>query len=208
MKRRIKTGRLRTLGFSLNILTDSEAEEIHIASLELLKETGVFVESEEAIAIYDGSGCIVDRKEKVVRFPHWVVEEAIRSAPSTFYAYGRRPEDDVILGDGRVTFTNFGEGIMFVDPYTGIRRETTKEDIKKAAKIIDYLKNIETYERAMCSHDKPHQLQALHNAEASLKNTTKHHWLCSVNGFQAGKIYEMLIQIVGSKEKLKKRLWR
>ena len=69
MKRRIKTGRLRTLGFSLNILTDSEAEEIHIASLELLKETGVFVESEEAIAIYDGSGCIVDRKEKVVRFP-------------------------------------------------------------------------------------------------------------------------------------------
>jgi len=205
MKRRLKAGKRRNSGFSLNVLTDDEAREIHLATLELLKDTGVFVENDEAMAILDGGGCLVDRKEKVVRFPHWVVEDAIQSAPSTFYAYGRRPEDDVILEDNRVTFTNFGEGIMFVDPYTGARRETTKADIEKAAKIIDYLENIETYERAMCSHDKPYQVQALHNAEASLTNTTKHHWLCPVDGFQAAKILEMCIEIVGSKEMLKER---
>ena len=205
MKRRIKAGPKRNSGFSLNVLTDDEAHEIHLATLELLKDVGLFVENDEAIEIFDGGGCQVDAKEKVVRFPHWVVEDAIRSAPSTFYAYGRRPEDDVILEDSRVTFTNFGEGIMFVDPYTGAHRETTKADIEKAARIIDYLPNVETYERAMCSHDKPPEVQALHNAEASLTHTSKHHWLCPVDGFQASKIFDMCIEIAGSEEKLRKR---
>ena len=131
-------------------------------------------------------------KNKVVKFPHYVVEDAIESAPAKFYAYGRRPEDDVLLEDNRVTFTNFGEGIEFVDPYTGRRRETRKADIEKAARIIDYLDYVETYERAMCSHDKPPETQALHNAEASLTNTVKHHWLGPVDKYQCGKIVEIM----------------
>jgi trimethylamine--corrinoid protein Co-methyltransferase len=177
MKRRLKSGKRRNSGFSLNVMTDDEVHEIHLATLEVLKDTGVFVESDEALAIFDGGGCRVDAGNKIVKFPHWVVEDAIQSAPATFYACGRRPEDDVVLEDNRVTFTNFGEGIMFVDPYSAEHRETTKADIEKAARIIDYLEHVETYERAMCSHDKPPQVQALHNAEASLTNTTKHHWL-------------------------------
>jgi trimethylamine--corrinoid protein Co-methyltransferase len=134
-----------------------------------------------------------------------VVEDAIRSAPASFIACGRRPEDDVALEDNRVTFTNFGEGIMFVDPYTGEHRDTTKADIEKAARIIDALEHIETYERAMCSHDKPPQVQAIHNAQASLTNTTKHHWLCPVDRSQAPKIIEMCAAIAGSRDKLRER---
>ncbi|UCG06649.1 MAG: trimethylamine methyltransferase family protein [Desulfobacterales bacterium] len=205
MKRRLKAGKRRNSGFSLNVLTDDECNEIHLATLDVLKHTGVFVEHEEALEVLDGGGCLVDRKNKVVKFPHWVVEDAIRMAPSTFYAYGRRPEDDVVLEDNRVTFTNFGEGIMFVDPVTGEHRETTKADIIKAARIIDSLEHIETYERAMCSHDKPPEVQAIHNAEASLTNTTKHHWLGPVNGYQADKVIDICTAIVGSQEEFRKR---
>ena len=116
MIRRLKAGIQRNSGFSLNVMTDDEAHEIHLATLEVLRDTGVFVESEEAIAIFDGAGCIVDPKTKTVKFPAWVVEDAIQSTPATFVACGRRPEDDIILQDNRVSFTNFGEGIMFVDP--------------------------------------------------------------------------------------------
>ena len=104
MIRRLKVGIQRNSGFSLNVMTDDEAHEIHLATLEVLRDTGVFVESEEAMAIYDGAGCIVDPKTKTVKFPAWVVEDAIRSAPATFVACGRKPEDDVILQDNRVTF--------------------------------------------------------------------------------------------------------
>ena len=205
MKRRLKAGKNRNSGFSLNVMTDDEVHEIHLGTLEILKDVGIFVENEAALEVYDGGGCEVDTKKQVVKFPHWVVEDAINSAPATYHACGRRPEDDILLEDNRVTFTNFGEGIMFVDPYTGEHRETTKADIIKASRIIDYLEHIETYERAMCSHDKPPESQALHNAEASLTNTTKHHWLCPVDGFQAKKITEMCAAIVGGKERLKKR---
>jgi len=205
MKRRVKAGKSRSSGFSLHVMTDDEVHEIHLGTLEVLKDVGVFVENEEALERFDCGGCEVDPKSKVVKFPHWVIEEAIESAPRTYYACGRRPEDDVLLEDNRVTFTNFGEGIMFVDPHSGEHRETTKADIVKASRIIDYLENVETYERAMCSHDKPPESQALHNAEASLTNTTKHHWLCPVDRFQAKKITEMCAAIVGGRDVLKKR---
>ena len=48
MLRKRKAGIKRNSGFSLNVMTDDEAHEIHLATLEVLKETGVFVESEEA----------------------------------------------------------------------------------------------------------------------------------------------------------------
>ena len=205
MKRRPKVGKRRTQGFSLNVLTDDEVHEIHLATLEVLKDTGVFVENDEALDVLDGGGCIVDRSKKTVRFPHYVVEDCISWAPASFNACGRRPEDDVLLEDNRVTFTNFGEGIRFIDPYTAEHRETTKADIEKAARIIDSLEHVETYERAMCSHDKPPKVQALHNAEASLANTVKHHWLCPVDLYQAKKIVEMCASIVGGKERLRQR---
>ena len=64
MFRKRKAGILRNSGFSLNVMTDDEAHEIHLATLEVLKETGVFVESEEAMAMLDGGGCRVDPKQK------------------------------------------------------------------------------------------------------------------------------------------------
>lgn len=205
MKRRKKAGIQRNSGFSLNLMTDDELNEIHLATLEVLGNTGVFVENEKALEVFHGAGCSVDAKNNTVKIPHFIVEESIRTAPSTFMAYGRISESDVALEDNRVTFTNFGEGIMFVDPYDGEHRDTTKADIEKTSRVIDYLDNVETYERAMCSHDKPPEVQAIHNAEASLTNTTKHHWLGPVNGFQLEKIVDICVAIAGGKEQLRQR---
>ncbi len=205
MKRPIKAGKLYNGGFSLNVLTDDELDEIHLATLEVLKTVGVFVESEEAREIFGSNGAKVDEKTRVVTFDPWIVEDAVRTAPDTFHAYGRIPESDVALEANRVTFTNFGEGIMFVDPYTGEHRETTKKDIEMAARVIDSLEHVETYERCMLSHDKHHSVQALHNAEASLTNTTKHHWLGPVDRYQCGKIIEICCAIAGGREAFRER---
>jgi trimethylamine--corrinoid protein Co-methyltransferase len=57
----------------------------------------------------------------------------------------------------------------------------------------------------MASHDAPQETMALHNAEASLTNTSKHHWLGPVNGYCSQKIVDMLAAIVGGKDKLRER---
>jgi len=205
MKRPIKSGKHHNGGFNLNVLTEDELHEIHLGTLEILKTTGLFVESEEAREIFRIGGALVNETNKVVTFPPWLVEDAIHSAPATFHAYGRIPESDVVLEANRITFTNFGEGIMFVDPYTGEHRETTKKDVEMASLVIDSLEHIETYERCMLSHDRHHAVQALHNAEASLTHTTKHHWLGPVDRFQCGKIIEICWAIAGGEDKFRER---
>jgi len=205
MIRNQHAGKLKSGGLSLNILNNDELEQIHSATLEVLFRTGIFVEDEEALEIFHGAGARVDKKTKVVKLPAHLVEDAIRWAPSSFVACGRSPENDVVLGSNRVTFTNFGEGIVIKDIHTGELRETTKKDAREAARLIDALDNIDTYERAVLSHDVPHEVCALHNAEASLTNTAKHHWIGPMNGYCLDKIVEMGAAIAGGYKALKAR---
>ena len=205
MIRSLHAGRRQTGGFSLNVFTDDELEDIHLATLEVLQKTGVFVGNDEAIDVYEMAGAVVDHNNRIVKIPPHVVEDAIQSAPSKFIAGGRTPKNDVVLERNRVTFTNFGEGIKIVDPYTGEHRTTVKADTANAAKLVDYLDNLDTYERIMASHDVPQETISLHNAEASLTNTSKHHWLGPVNGYCSKKIVDMLAAIVGGKDKLRER---
>ena len=51
MKRNFHPGRQISAGLSLNILTDDELDAIHQGTLEVLNETGVFVETENEMGI-------------------------------------------------------------------------------------------------------------------------------------------------------------
>ncbi|MCF8069851.1 MAG: trimethylamine methyltransferase family protein [Desulfobacterales bacterium] len=205
MNRNLQSCRVQNMGFGLNTISDDGLNDIHLATLEVLSKTGVYVGDDEALEIYHAGGANVDKNKKIVKIPPHVVEDAVRSTPSKFVACGRIPEQDVILEANRVCFTNFGEGISITDPYTGELRPTYKSDVANAALLVDKLEHIDVYERAMLSSDVPHEVSALHNAEASLINTTKHNFLGPLDQFQARKIVEMLTVICGSKEKLIER---
>jgi len=204
-KRRLKAGKLGSGGLGLTPLTEAEMNELHLASMEVMRTKGIFVESKEARELYGDNGCIVDEKNRLVKIPEYLVMEAVNSAPTNFKACGRLSEYDIMLEDTRVSFTNFGEGIEFVNPYTLERKASVKEDTCMTAKIVDYLDHVETYERSLLSHDKAPPVQALHNAHASLTNTCKHHWLGPVNTYQLNKIHEMCSIIVGGDDILKER---
>ena len=118
MRRNPRAGARASGGFRLEVFTDDELHEIHSATLEVLARTGVFVEDGEARDIFAAAGAEVDRDSSVVRLPAHLVEDAVRSAPSSVVLCGRDPARDVVLEDGRVGFTNFGEGIQVVDPRT------------------------------------------------------------------------------------------
>jgi trimethylamine--corrinoid protein Co-methyltransferase len=205
VKRNLHAGKRQSGGFSLNIFTEDELNEIHLATLEILQKTGVFIEDEEALDIFDGGGATIDRENKIVKIPPYLVEDAIRSAPSKLFLAGRNPKNDIVLESNRVHFTNFGEGIMVVDPYTGELREPTKADVANTAKIVDYLDDIDVYERAVGAQDVPQAVGQLHNAEAWLPNTSKHGFMGPFSGYMLEKIVEMAAAIVGGKDKLKER---
>lgn len=81
MKRNLHAGKRMSGGFSINVFTDDELYEIHLATLEVLGKTGLFVEDEEALNIFGDHGAIIDRKSKIAKLPPYLVEDAVRSAP-------------------------------------------------------------------------------------------------------------------------------
>ena len=115
-------GKDRSQGLGLKSFTDDELYDIHLATLEVLEKTGLFVESDEALDLFDGFGAEVDYANKIVRIPPYLADDAVRSAPSKILLAGRDPIHDKMLEAGRVHFTNFSEGIEVVDPYTAERR--------------------------------------------------------------------------------------
>ena len=203
MKRNLHAGKRQSGGLGLKIFTDDELDEIHLATLEVLQKTGLFIEDEEALEIFDGGGVVVDSKKKIVKFPPYLVEDAIRSAPSKILLAGRNPKNDFVMESNRVGFTNFGEGVFIIDPYDGKLRETTKADVANSAKIVDYLSELDVYERAVGASDVPIETVQLHNAEAWLANTSKHGFMGSGDGYLTKKLVEMAAAIVGDKDKLR-----
>ncbi len=205
MKRNLHAGYLQSGGLSLNMFTQDELYELHLATLDVLQNTGVYFEDEEARQILADSGAAVDPVTHVVKFPPYMVEDAIRSAPGSVNLAGREEKHDYILGNNRVGFTNFGEGISIVDIYTGQLRETVKRDVEESAILVDYLDNIDVYERAVGAHDVNQDAQPLHNAEAFLANTTKHCFHGAGNGQLMRAAIKLATAIQGGPDKFRER---
>ena len=197
MKRNLFAGKRRSDGVRFEVFTEDELTDIHLGTLEVLERTGVYVEDEEARAVFAGAGAEVDAETGVVRIPPHLVEQAIRTAPSKVVLAGRNPKHDIVLEAGRVGFTNFGEGVLIVDPATGELRVPTKQDVADTAKVVDYLPNVDVYERAVAAHDVSQASAPLHQAEAWMTNTSKHGFMGSGNGYLSNKLLDMAAAIVG-----------
>lgn len=205
MKRNLHAGKRLNNGLSLNILTEDELNQIHLGTIEVLDQTGVFVEDKKALAVFEENGAVVDQDKKIVKIPPYLVEEAIRTAPSKVILAGRDPKHDLVLESNRVHFTNFSEGVKINDPYSGENRPPLKQDLVDTARVIDYLDEVDFCEKALGAHDVDQDAVPLHNAEAFLTNTTKHCAFGPGNGKLLNKILEMAAVIVGGVKKLKER---
>lgn len=207
MIRSLKAGFNSLSGFGLNAFTADELESLHLATLEVLSEVGIKVESDEAIEIFQGAGAKVERVKDygIVKFPHYLVEDCIRWAPRNVIYYGRDSNKDYILEPKRVGFSTFGECIQVIDPYTRQVRKSVKSDLGGATLVCDYLDEIVAVERALCSSDQFPETQPLHNFEAMVTNTGKHLLLGFGSGANTKKIIEMAAACVGGMENFKKR---
>ncbi len=205
MKRNAQAGAVRNAGLSFGVFSEADIDDIHLATLEVLERTGVFVEQEEAFDIFADGGCRVDREGRVVRIPAHVVEDAIRSTPPKVVLASRDPKNDVVLEAGRVAFTNFSEGIKVIDPYTGELRDSVKDDVAAIARLNDYLSEMDTFELAVGAKDVPEETASLHNVEAALLNTTKCVAGQALSEWESEAMIDMAAALVGGRDALRER---
>ena len=69
MKRHDRAGYSRWDGIGMAPLSEGDLQDIHLATLEVLERTGVWVEADDAIDVFADGGCHVDRETRRVRIP-------------------------------------------------------------------------------------------------------------------------------------------
>jgi trimethylamine--corrinoid protein Co-methyltransferase len=193
--------------FGFKVFTDDQVRTLHQATLDVLQDVGIKVESEEALEIFHGAGAKVERLQEqgVVKFPSDLIEACIRAAPSRIVYYGRDPKDDYAVESGKVGFTTFGECVQIIDPGTRQVRSTNKDDLGKISRVCDRLEEIVVLERPVGAVEQFAPTQPLHNYEAMVSNTSKHIFLGFYSAENAKRIAQMAAACVGGMETLRKR---
>lgn len=185
----------------LQWLSDSQVEQIHYSSLEVLDNTGIVVHSAEALSLLQYAGCRV--QENRVRIPAWLVEECLRSATKHITVANRLGERVMPLEKNRVYYGTGSDLPFTIDLETGERRTSTKNDVCAAAKLLDYLPNFDFLMSYGIATDMPPCVSDLHQFEAMTRNSSKPIVFTSHNAENTEAIIEMAAACAGGLDELK-----
>ena len=159
----------------LEILTEEQVEAIHRGTLEVLWVTGVRVEHERALKLFESNGCKVDYDDMRVRIPPALVEECIRKAPSSFHAEARDYEKSLMLGDNNLYFGG-APGLQSVDLDTWEPRVATRKENYDSVTVLDALPNVHflcPYTPYFGFEGVPPCMAMLESQAARMRNSTK-----------------------------------
>jgi len=128
----------------IKILTDSQVEQIHAASLNVLEEVGFKYESKKCLKLLEEHGCRIDYETMVTKIPPGIVEWAINKTPSSFYVRARDEQKSVRFGGNTLYFFN-SAGARYVDIDTGIVTMPTLEQNNLGVIVSDALDSVHAF---------------------------------------------------------------
>ena len=189
----------------LNILSNDEVYNIHIATLEVLEHTGVVVREERALKLLDQAGAVVDYKKNLVKIPDYLVKEAVDKTPKSFTWHARNPKNNLRIGGEPTKFGPGSECMNIIDLETGECRLPTKKDAEQLVRLMDALENIHINYPPASLSDVPEQVSNIYSFAITIKNTSK----CTLGG-ASGKTnshdyIRMTAALVGGEEELRKK---
>ena len=127
---------------TLTMLSQEHCETVHLASLEILRRTGVRVYHDRALDLLRGAGAQVS-EPNMVRFPPGLVEWALKQAPSRVPLCHRGSDEVAVPLEGRrVSFGPGSDCPHYLDPRSGERRPFTVDDLVDAVHVVDALPEI------------------------------------------------------------------
>ncbi len=189
----------------LQVLGSEPIRQIHNAALEVLERTGVAINTEEGRQILLNAGCKLGNEDSVVLIPHGLVENALKTAPSSVVLYDRLGKESCFL-EGWATSYGTGSDCPFIlDRQTGERRKCTYDDVAKGALVCDYLENLDFVMPVGIISDRPPQVADVWEVEATISNTIKPIVFTAHNKrtFQAS--IDIAATVAGSLERLQEK---
>ncbi len=118
----------------MEIISVDQVESIHQASLKILRDIGLRVESETALKFLTDVRAEVDQDSRQVRFDPELVEEMITGLPEEFTIHARNPGKTVTMGKNSIVFATVC-GPSFVTDLDRGRRAGTQADMEEFVKL-------------------------------------------------------------------------
>ncbi len=173
---------------------------IHNAAMEIMRDVGVNIHNEKAIAILKENGIKVEgntayfTEEQVM---HWV-----KKAPASFTLYARNPEYNTVIGEGHSNPAPT-YGCAFIDDWEGNRRRGTMEDYVKCLKLVHAEESYSINGGIMIQPaDVPEEAAALWMFYAALMHSDKAIMLPTGFKGEMELMMEAACQVFGGKEAL------
>jgi trimethylamine---corrinoid protein Co-methyltransferase len=121
------------------LATTEQVEQIHVASLRILRELGMKVLDAETRALFAGAGATVDGE--MVRFDPALVESLITTAPPAFTLHARNPAHDLVIGGDHLAFASVASAPNACDLDRG-RRTGNRADFQNLLRLVQSLNSI------------------------------------------------------------------
>lgn len=182
----------------LSILSPEQILQIHWATLELLERTGVQITHPRALELLHGAGARV-RGDRV-HLPAWMVEDAIRTAPSRIVLGRRDGTRSVFLEGDKVWFGPSLDCVDYLDPLSGERRRFASRDCRVTSTVADALSNFSWVMTIGMADDVPPDISDRVIARQVLTYCQKPLVFCCKDVNSTQDIYEMYLLVAGSEE--------
>ena len=189
---------------AFRILSNSQMDAIHDASMRILARTGVRVYSDEAVELLRSAGAFV-ADDTLVRIPAHLIEWAVDASPGNITIYDRNGAEAMQLGRRRTYFGTGSDTPNVIDPRTGERRPALLADVGDFARVCDALARIDFVMCMGIASDRHSASAEFDHFHAMLRNTTKPIVYTALDLEAAGKLLEMASLVTGGEDAFRER---
>ncbi|MBS1249575.1 MAG: Glycine betaine methyltransferase [Chloroflexi bacterium] len=188
---------------TINMLSDEQVRELHSATLEILRETGVKMEDPQGRELLLEAGAW--EADGRIKIPEHIVNDALASAPSRIPMYDRLGNLVMPLELGKVFFGTGSDTIFTIDIESGERRRAVTQDVEDFARLSDALDNIDFVMSMSNSADVPPDDLYIHSFIRMLRGTTKPNVYTAKDIHDMRDIYRIAAAAVGGEDILREK---
>ena len=199
----------------IRILSPEQMERIDAAATTILDETGMIIQSEEALGLLERAGCTVDRATYLVRFPRRVVREAVERMKRGYACRSRPERMPVRFSHVRFRAAPFevhrdftvsaGGFNCFLVDLDGTKRKATRDDVLCAINMVNRLDQVDLSGLPVSDQGVPAQARPVVMAATLAKYTTKIGGIETFHPEDVAPITEIAEVAAGSAEEFRRR---
>ena len=191
-------------GGQLELFTDDQICDFHLATLRVLEEIGIAIHDENAAKILADAGADLDEKTRVVKIPQNLVSDAIRKVPKSVTLGARNPRWDLHLWR-KTVYSGSGSCAVNVLDFDGKRRKASVKDLGDLTRLQDGLEHVNFISPIVLPYDLPPNGLYKRSLEVILRNTEKHILSQAESPQDVRDQLEMAVAVSGSQGEMRGR---